>query len=496
MRYFILIPVIFFIFVNPAWGIFVNIDGIDKTLIKRIFVSPLEDNIVYVTSENVVFKSQDSGRSWQSIFVAKDGIINDIYVDDSLYDTIYIVTSAGVYSISDGKTEKIFTFSPSVEGKCIGAFKDRLYLGTTVDLRYTYQGAWQWRKLEGLPEKLVVYSLDFSQDRIYLASSKGVYIGKGKDFKNFERVFVLLDENQDDNQTEESPEETEDNLSCRYITVDRYDDRIVYLGLSRGLFVSYDEGKSWKKVLLPLIENVDVRGIFQTKSEKDTLYITTNRGIFLVNLKKEFVSPLFEGLSTQDTYWLDFDRKGRLFVATDRGLFLREQLTSSVYSTKIEEVIEGEPSIEEVQKVALRYNEVHPEKIRQWRNALKLRGLFPEIDISYDKTIYGTYSSGGQFAVGPRDWGVNFSWDVGDVIWNSYEDDVDSRSRLNTQLRINILDDINRVYFERLRIKLELQMGSFSEMERLNKELRLKELTAVLDGYTGGYFSKRIKEKR
>ncbi|MCM8773904.1 MAG: hypothetical protein NC820_04125 [Candidatus Omnitrophica bacterium] len=153
MRYLILILVIFFIFVEPGWGIFVNVDGIDKTLIKRVCVSPLEDNIVYTTSESVVFKSQDSGKSWQSVFVAKDGVINDIYVDDSLYDTIYIVTSAGVYLISQGKLEKIFTIPPEVEGKCIGAFKDRLYIGTTVDLRYTYQGAWQWRKLEGLPEE-------------------------------------------------------------------------------------------------------------------------------------------------------------------------------------------------------------------------------------------------------------------------------------------------------------------------------------------------------
>ena len=96
--------------------------------------------------------------------------------------------------------------------------------------------------------------------------------------------------------------------------------------------------------------------------------------------------------------------------------------------------------------------------------------------------------------MGPRDWGISISWDVGDLIWNSYEDDIDVRSRLTTQLRINILDDINNLYFERLRIKKELLNPELSPEERLKKELRLKEITASLDAYTGGYFSKRLKE--
>jgi hypothetical protein len=83
---------------------------------------------------------------------------------------------------------------------------------------------------------------------------------------------------------------------------------------------------------------------------------------------------------------------------------------------------------------------------------------------------------------------------VGDLIWNSYQDDVDTRSRLNTQLRINILDDINSIYFERLRVKIDLMDSTLSNEEKLKKELRLQELTAALDGYTGGYFSERLEE--
>jgi hypothetical protein len=141
----------------------------------------------------------------------------------------------------------------------------------------------------------------------------------------------------------------------------------------------------------------------------------------------------------------------------------------------------------------LRYNEVHPEKIQKWRSALKYRALFPTFNLDYDKTV--DYDSGSdKYFIGPRDWGFSLSWDIGDFVWNTYQDDVDTRSRLNTQLRLDILDEINRVYFERLRLKREIADTLLSEEELFKKQLRLQELTAIMDGYSGGYFSERIKE--
>jgi len=63
------------------------------------------------------------------------------------------------------------------------------------------------------------------------------------------------------------------------------------------------------------------------------------------------------------------------------------------------------------------------------------------------------------------------------------------------QLRDDILDEVNKVYFERLRVKIELDNLSIEEKnKRAQKQLRLEELTACLDGLTGGYFSS-AKEK-
>ncbi len=62
------------------------------------------------------------------------------------------------------------------------------------------------------------------------------------------------------------------------------------------------------------------------------------------------------------------------------------------------------------------------------------------------------------------------------------------------QLRGDILDEVNKTYFERLRVKMELDSLSVEERKkRLEKELKLQELTASLDALTGGFFSQQLK---
>lgn len=59
------------------------------------------------------------------------------------------------------------------------------------------------------------------------------------------------------------------------------------------------------------------------------------------------------------------------------------------------------------------------------------------------------------------------------------------------ELRNDILDEVNKLYLERLRVKMEPEeLRIEDKRKRMEKELRFKELTASLDGLTGGYFSR------
>lgn len=61
------------------------------------------------------------------------------------------------------------------------------------------------------------------------------------------------------------------------------------------------------------------------------------------------------------------------------------------------------------------------------------------------------------------------------------------------ELRDGILDEVTKLYFERLRVKMELDNAAAEDKKKVfDKELKLQELTASLDGLTGGYFSRSV----
>jgi len=59
------------------------------------------------------------------------------------------------------------------------------------------------------------------------------------------------------------------------------------------------------------------------------------------------------------------------------------------------------------------------------------------------------------------------------------------------QLRDDIVDETTRLYYERRRLQVELLIKPPKDAQgKIKKALRLQELTASLDGLTGGNFSK------
>jgi len=171
-----------------------------------------------------------------------------------------------------------------------------------------------------------------------------------------------------------------------------------------------------------------------------------------------------------------------------------------------------EPTIQQVHEVAIKYAEVSPEKIQQWRKKASKKALLPKLAIGFDKDVdktastntWGTYSNGtlpGRYYRGPDDetnyrdnnYSVSLTWELGDLIWNYDQASIDVRSHLMVKLRKDILDEVTRVYFERQRVKAELLDLSADEKKRQEKEIKLQELTALLDGFTGGFFSRSIK---
>lgn len=462
------------------------IRNVDEDLYS-VATSPVNKNIIVLGSENAIFITRDGGKHFEKVFVVKgdDSKVNDILFDFSQHDKIYFATDAGMYVTDNlGKTmEKVFSKYKD-EGGYVNAlslyeYNNSIYLGTEEGLYKVGKELYDFRINQGIPRGAIISDVRLIDNQeVIVATNKGVYLSQVDKINAFRRTFI----------SRNSQELNHRNIP-QCFAVSGIKSEIIYLGTSDGVFVSKDRGNSWHKVDAFGLTGLNVRALEFNKTDFNELFIATDNGLFKYKIENKIVDKIMKG----DVRDIFSDDRGNILLATDSGLYSYLWLKKEMHATDAKKCFKNEPNYMEVYEAALGYNEVHPGQIKRWRNSLKYRALFPKLKVDYDKTIYG--SSSGKFAVGPYDWGVSLSWDIGDLIWNSYEDDIDTKSRLKTQTRIDISDDLRRIYFQRKELKIELRNNPpESESERMKKEFYLEELTAALDGYTGGYFSQRCRE--
>lgn len=165
-----------------------------------------------------------------------------------------------------------------------------------------------------------------------------------------------------------------------------------------------------------------------------------------------------------------------------------------------------EPGILELQQAAMQYAEVHPEKIIVWRRQAASRAWLPSLTFGHDRGQDQTVDidRGGtadldRFIQGPdeedRQWSVDVSWDLADLIWSTDQTTIDNRSKLMVQLREDLLSQLNHLYYARRRLQVAGLMDGGGNLERdLERRLQIEEYAAGLDALTGGYFSRRMRE--
>jgi len=234
----------------------------------------------------------------------------------------------------------------------------------------------------------------------------------------------------------------------------------------------------------------------------------TKSGIFA--FKNGAWRELSFNLSAGNINSLALDKESNLYACADKGLFQSIANSEKALATPdiISEYSKGEPGIEEVQKQAVKYAEVEPTKINNWRKQAQKKAIFPKVSmgLARDTGDLWHWETGSTTKEGDDnlrrgrdalDWDVTLSWDLSELIWNTDQTSIDVRSRLMVELRDDILDEVNKIYFERIRVKMEMDNLQIEDRKRrFEKELRVRELTASLDALTGGYFSNQIRANR
>ena len=169
-----------------------------------------------------------------------------------------------------------------------------------------------------------------------------------------------------------------------------------------------------------------------------------------------------------------------------------------------------EPSVQEVQEAAIRYYQVHPERISSLRRNAQLKALMPTVSGSFnnsltsskrkmDDGLYVTaipplpFKENEQVNADSLGFSVSATWNLDRLVFNA--------EVLDVQSLIGILDGVVRevttVYYIRRRLQIDMLLRPPADMAaKISQRIRVEELTGLLDAMTGGYMTKSIQKAR
>ena len=168
--------------------------------------------------------------------------------------------------------------------------------------------------------------------------------------------------------------------------------------------------------------------------------------------------------------------------------------------------LKREPSVREVQEAALRYFKVNQDQVASMRGRAAWKALLPVTEVSggYTRSDMDVDTMNLEFArdepwvirgAGGKAYEIRgkLAWNLPQLIFNAEELDVASLAGLME----GILKEATRLYFMRRRLQVDMILTPPTDQASLlTKELRLEELTGLIDAMTGGWFQRELAKRK
>lgn len=507
-------------------------DGLERSLVSAkgeiLWVgSPFGcQNTVYAGTGEGLLVSRDSGVTWQKANVPPE--VNDVTMGAFEGKSIHFIADGSLY-IGSGDLWKRFSGLRGLEGVFVMDKEDKEGAILTWSREKLYV------VLEDSVQQLGTASLWPSIDdvascdgRIYVISGSSVFMS-GSNMSGWKRITLYPGEAR-----EEVPEQFLDTVDPKEGLSEYAEEsgaavksRISITGENsmiittvNGIYKLDADGEVTEFVDAAGLPACDLRFCADTPGG---LLAATGEKIFIYSKENGTWAPVFEPAGEGRINYFFAAKtdtgEGRLWAAVGASLYCGAIVPLQTGEPGVRSgcgkySFDAEPSIVEVQKMAIAYAEVSPKKIETWRNAARWKAVMPKLSVDFgqdrdDNIELYTSATNCYSYVGPEErsdgWDVGLQWDLSDLVWNEAQTSIDVRSKLMVQLRNEILQEVTRLYFERKRIltgagmkgtgkgrgkgKEGMEHGAWSEEER---EIRVQELTAHIDAFTGGKFSEAI----
>ena len=486
------------------------------------------DFACYVGTARGLYQSQEGGRSWKRVFAS--GLwgkpVRAIWRLPGKERRVWIAVDSQVYSSEDGGIH--WRPGARVPGLILCGAADpqkpsRLLIGTAGGLYESSDGGRSSRRAVGVASQGRFSGVLFDPGRAGLCvalSDQGLFRSEdaGRSWTRMTGLPLSRAEQAEDGAEEEAPEEVLPSTGAEPLQPKLAADPsrgILYVSTGQGIFRSLDGGWEWEVLPANGVEaGHEASRITVNPARPGSLFALSGSQLYSYHPAEKSWERVGSGLPRAEIYDAQWSGTGDGFWAgTEAGLFrvsLREEeegkeegVRGLLGKPREAAVAKAEPSVQQVQKVAIAYAEVGPDKIRRWRGLARWSAFVPSFTVGLnqgqDTNIVSSTSAGiTKFAVGPdrhsRGVDFGFTWHLADFVWNPQQTNIDVRSRLTTQLRQDLLEEVTRLYFERKRILAEFEAQPIEDSTlRKERALRVQELTAYLDALTGGWFSENLE---
>jgi len=159
----------------------------------------------------------------------------------------------------------------------------------------------------------------------------------------------------------------------------------------------------------------------------------------------------------------------------------------------------AEPTVRALQRAAARRADVEPERVRSWLARVRRAALLPSLRVRVGRGLAGVQLTHGldgidRYALTASDswrFEIETGWQLDRLVFDRNEIGLARESQRIALRREQLEVEVARLYFARKRALLEIARASPDDPAAADRRLEVDELTAVLDGLTGGALSER-----
>lgn len=290
--------------------------------IVSIALHPSNANILYVATNDAVYKSRDGGGTWERFPSFSARRVTTLAIDPVLPAAIYAGTMGdAVYKSPDGGQHWLphnvglkehvsfinqFVFHP--------AASEQIYVATTVGAFYSKDAGREWvERMNGMKEVHIVTSMAINPKEpavLYGGTTGGVYRSDdgAATWRKINNGLIP-----------ETELMAAMALGVNAIEIDRTNSDVVYAGTTKGLFRTKDKGETWDRIGQSLADPF-ISSLLLHPTEPSVLYVGGPAGVWKSVDSGQSWKAVNQGIATLNIRALAMDAKNsQLLYAGTNG---------------------------------------------------------------------------------------------------------------------------------------------------------------------------------